>query len=219
MSENATFDAIFAELCHQHAVSGVTDLAIARLLALLLTEDQPDVGKITQLRAALPPKVSGAGAAAVPAWAQRLRDCDVVLLDALVACGEALEDPEKSWSETRGLVHEAVLAHPAAEGLRSRLQLNEELIALSPTEMLFVPLVEDLPRKEGGGWSPEVHAVLAAEAKRLVGMARHAPDEAAGAVLLEPEIPGERPSSASDVSTKVVRLVPPSGGIPGGCAK
>ncbi len=34
MSENATFDAIFAELCHQHAVSGVTDLAIARLLAL-----------------------------------------------------------------------------------------------------------------------------------------------------------------------------------------
>ena len=108
------------------------------------------------------------------------------------------------------------LAHPAAEGLRSRLQLNEELIALSPTEMLFMPLVEDLPRKEGGGWSPEVHAVLAAEAKRLVGMARHAPDEAAGAVLLEPEIPGERPSSASDVSTKVVRLVPPSGGIPGG---
>jgi len=105
-----------------------------------------------------------------------LRDCDVVLLDALVACGEALEDPEKSWSETRGLVHEAVLAHPAAEGLRSRLQLNEELIALSPTEMLFMPLVEDLPRKEGGGWSPEVHAVLAAEAKRLVGMARHAPE-------------------------------------------
>jgi len=119
-----------------------------------------------------------------------LRDRDVVLLDALVACGEALEDPEKSWSETRGLVHEAVLAHPAAEGLRSRLQLNEELIALSPTEMLFVPLVEDLPRKEGGGWSPEVHAVLAAEAKRLVGMARHAPDEAAGAVLLEPEYRG-----------------------------
>ena len=108
------------------------------------------------------------------------------------------------------------LAHPAAEGLRSRLQLNEELIALSPTEMLFMPLVEDLPRKEGGGWSPEVHAVLAAEAKRLVGMARHAPDEAAGAVLLEPEIPGEVSSSASDVSTKVVRLVPPSGGIPGG---
>jgi len=62
MSENATFDAIFAELCHQHAVSGVTDLAIARLLALLLTEDQPDVGKITQLRAAL----AGTHGAAAP---------------------------------------------------------------------------------------------------------------------------------------------------------
>src|SRR6266480_4167055 len=141
MSNDGDFQKIYSVVCADglSASSSVVDIALARNLTQLLTQPDPDAGKIVALRNALPPRIEAPAVGEAKPDLSRLNDRDLRRLELLLCKATNEKAPKrKPAREPSDREHRA---REIAEWVDRRLQEYGDAQALPLSEQELVWLM------------------------------------------------------------------------------